>query len=105
MDHPEYQVTVARFVREQGLEAELPVRLLDLASETGELAKAWLSGTRYDQQPFQAGQEWSAELGDVFFSLICLANSSGVNLDAVLTAALDRYQARLSESGDAGSGK
>jgi NTP pyrophosphatase (non-canonical NTP hydrolase) len=102
---PSLQRSVAAFVDEYGLEASVHVRALDLASEVGELAKEILKGTDYGRVPFEAPEGWTAELGDALFALVCLANSTGVNLEAALNAALEKYRQRLALEGDAGSGR
>ena len=104
-ERPEFQRTVANFVVERGIEAPVQARLLDLSSEIGELAKEYLKSTNYDHEPFEKPADgWSDELGDVLFSLICLANSTDVNLTAALQRALKKYEDRLRRGDDAGSG-
>lgn len=95
---------VADFVEEHDLEAPIPARMLDLVSEAGELAKEVLKGTGYGSRSFQTPEGWSQELGDVLFALICLANSTNVELEAALLEALEKYRGRLATGGDAGSG-
>ncbi|MCA1847537.1 MAG: nucleotide pyrophosphohydrolase [Actinobacteria bacterium] len=99
------QRTVASFVEEAGIEAPVEARLLDLVSEVGELSKEALEGTRYGRAPLRPPDGWAGELGDVFFSLICLANSSGVDLEAALDEALGKYRERFALGGDVGSGR
>ena len=98
------QGSVAAFVEEHGLEAPLHARALDLVSEVGELAKEILEGTDYGRAPFEAPEGWTGELGDALFALVCLANSTGVDLEAALNAALEEYRGRLDLRGDARSG-
>ncbi len=98
------QGSVAAFVEEYGLEAPVHARALDLASEVGELAKEVLEGTDYGRAPFEAPEGWTAELGDALFALVCLADSTGVDLEAALVGALEKYRERLALGGDAGSG-
>ncbi len=102
---PAYQLTVAQFVEAHALEAPPAIRLLDLVSEAGEVAKELLTGTRYGREEFRPDAAWAEELADLFFTLVCVANSTGVNLEAALDNALARYAARLAERGDAGSGR
>jgi NTP pyrophosphatase (non-canonical NTP hydrolase) len=103
MPTPEFQNKVALFVQEQQLEMAVAHRLLDLVSEVGELAKEVLIGSRYEQCQFAPKQGWHEELSDVFFSLICLANSTQVNLEEGLNTVLEKYQQRIVRKGDAGS--
>jgi NTP pyrophosphatase (non-canonical NTP hydrolase) len=99
------QRTVASFVEEAGIAAPVEARLLDLVSEVGELSREVLEGTDYGRTPFELPEGWSAELGDVFFALVCLANDTGVDLGAALDGVLDKYRERLAFGGGAGSGR
>lgn len=100
---PDLQQTVATFVADHQLPTGVEARLLDLVSEVGELAKENLTASQYGRQPFAPTSDWAAELGDVAFSLICLANTTNVDLNDALNAALEKYRQRLSQTGNAGS--
>jgi len=100
-----FQKEVAEFTTSLQLEAPVEARVLDLVAEVGELAKELLKAGQYGRQPFQPAEAWSDELGDVFFSLICLANSTGVNLEEALAGALDKYRRRMAAKGEVGSGR
>ena len=97
------QKRVAKFVRTHDLEADVAHRLLDAVSELGEVAKEVLKGSRYGAKRFARTAEFEAELGDVLFSLICLANSTGVDLEAAVIAALKKYGQRIVQSGSPSS--
>ncbi len=99
------QEKVAAFVSAHNLTAPPTARLLDLVSEIGELAKEALRGSEYGRADFAPSPAWAEELGDVYFALLCLANSTGVELTTALEQVLAKYAARLSRHGDAGSGK
>jgi NTP pyrophosphatase (non-canonical NTP hydrolase) len=101
---PAYQSLVAEFVTEHNLDASVETRLLDLLSELGEVAKEALKTSQYGKLEGMQTEEWAAELGDVFFSLVCLANTTGVNLEETLEDTLTKYRQRLESAGDAGSG-
>lgn len=105
MLYPAYQTRVAEFVSAYQLEASVEARLLDLSSEVGELAKEALKTSHYGRAAFAPNAAWAGELADVFFALICLANSTQVNLDEALNGALEKYQTRLAAKGEAGSGE
>ncbi len=104
MELPDFQRTIAKFVEINDIEAPIEVRLLDLVSEVGELAKESLKGTNYGKRHFQPTEQWATELADSFFSLICLANSTNVNLELALEEVLDKYNKRIIKKGDLGSG-
>lgn len=103
MPTPAFQKSVAEFVKKHNLETSVEARLIDMFSEIGELAKEILKGSDYGQVPFTQTQAWEEELADAFFSLLCLANSTDVNLETALEDVLAKYEARLEEKGDAGS--
>jgi NTP pyrophosphatase (non-canonical NTP hydrolase) len=105
MTLPSFQETVARFVSEHQLEAPVEVRMLDLVSEIGEVAKELLKASAYGRRPFQPTDEWAGELADAFFSLICVANSTNVNLEGSLIQALEKYRGRLARKGEVSSGR
>ncbi len=99
------QSRVSRFTAEHNLETSEQARLLDMVSELGEVAKEMLKGSQYGAQPYTQTPAWEEELADVFFSLVCLANTTGVDLETALEKVLAKYAARLNQSGDAGSGR
>ncbi len=88
MHLPSAQDAVLHLVETHRLEVAVPFRLLDLASEVGELAKEALVATSYGRAPFRPTEGWPGELGDALFSLICLANSTGVDLQVGLVLQL-----------------
>ena len=97
------QRRVAEFVARNGLETDVAHRLLDAVSELGEVAKEELKGSRYGAGRFVATKAWQEELGDVVFSLMCVANTTGVDLSEAVERALAKYERRLRKRGEAGS--
>ena len=98
------QREINEFVTEYELDTDPTSRVLDLVSEVGEVAKEVLKGSSYGKKDFAPEREkWVEELGDVLFSLICLANSSNVNLDFALQSVVNKYRDRINMRGDAGS--
>ena len=91
----ELQRQVRDFVAAYDLQTNLQSRLLDWVSEVGEVAKEALKGTQYGSVSFRPTEGWEGELGDAFFSLICVANATGVDLDTALDRALEKYRSRL----------
>lgn len=102
---PAFQQKVADFVDAHDLRTGAEQRLLDLVSELGELAKEALKTTAYGRRPFIPDEKWDDELADVFFSLVCLANSTAVDLEKSLDGALAKYGERLRSRGEASSGR
>lgn len=103
MELRERQQQVAKFVNEHDLDRGSMVWLLDLVAEVGELSNELLQDSQYGDRPLDAGREWMEELGDVLFSLACLANRSGVDLEDALEGALAKYRRRIERTGDPGS--
>jgi NTP pyrophosphatase (non-canonical NTP hydrolase) len=102
---PAFQEVVLEFVDDHHLEIEVPYRMLDLVSELGEVAKEVLKSSHYGITRFMPENRWEEELGDLFFSLICLANSTGVNLEEALNTVLQKYENRLISQENPGSGE
>ena len=96
------QEKVKKFCKENDLESSMEHRVLDLTSEIGELAKEVLKMTDYGSKEFQFREEAKAEIGDVLFSLITVANSLDVDLEESLDLVLEKYKKRL-KKGSAGS--
>jgi NTP pyrophosphatase (non-canonical NTP hydrolase) len=97
------QKQVAEFVSEHRLEADVPHRLLDAVSELGEISKEFLSATNYGSKEFSPTTNWENELGDLLFSIVCIANSTKVNLQHALEGALKKYKERIESGGSAES--
>ena len=68
-----------------------------LMEEVGELAR--LMARLYGEQSFKEGEEadLGMEMADVLFVLLCLANQTGVDLDAALSRAMEKKTRRDSQ--------
>ena len=97
------QKRVAAFVQANEMETDVAHRVLDLASEIGEVAKEVLKSTRYGKTRFKRGENWESELGDILFSTICVANTTNVDLEKALVNVLTKYRRRIQNTKDAGS--
>jgi NTP pyrophosphatase (non-canonical NTP hydrolase) len=98
------QRQIAAFVDNHDLDAPPAYRLLDLASELGELAKDATTSTGYGDDP-DALDLSEDEVGDALFALLALAESVDVDADEALETALDKYERRLEATGEAESGE
>jgi len=97
------QARVAAFLDDHDLHAPPENRVLDLASEVGELAKNVNETTDYGAT---GGADVDRdELGDALFCLLALADELDYDADEALADALAKYETRLDESGSAGSGE
>ncbi len=66
-----------------------------LTEEVGELAR--IMARKYGEQSFKAGEEntdLGNEMADILFVLICLANQTGVDLQAALDKNLEKKSKR-----------
>ncbi|MBP3630152.1 MAG: nucleotide pyrophosphohydrolase [Clostridia bacterium] len=83
----------------------LPVyaRLLDTASELGELAKEYLKSSDYGTQEFEINDDFKLEFGDVLYCLMSLANEVGIDAEEQLEKVLVKYQARIDKKKSMGS--
>jgi len=98
------QKAIADFTEENNLVCSPQSRLLDLLSELGEVSKELLKGSDYGRGELVLPVGWHEEIGDLLFSLICLANESGVDLKDALDCVMEKYKRRL-EKGGVGSGR
>jgi NTP pyrophosphatase (non-canonical NTP hydrolase) len=72
-----------------------PSQMLRIMEEVGELSR--LVNHLFGEKPkkaTEARQELPTEIGDLLFTLICLANSEGVDLQAATESALEKYRQR-----------
>ena len=92
----ELQEKIKKFCKENNMEAPAEHRVLDLASEIGEVAKEILKMTDYGKKPIEKNNKIEEELGDAFYSLITVANYFEVDLEKALDIVLEKYKKRLS---------
>lgn len=89
------QKKVRKFCEENNLDAPIEHRILDLVSEIGELAKEILKMSDYGKKPIEYREEVKAELGDILYVLIILANHFDISLEEALDLVLEKYKKRL----------
>ena len=97
----EQQQRVKDWMARYGLDTDPQVRMLDLSSEVGELAKEVLKSTAYGTRSFTPTASLE-ELGDCLFSLLCLSQCLGLEGEAALGKALEKYEKRFAERGTIG---
>jgi len=90
------QNTVDQWIKENGVRYfnEL-TNLAILTEEVGEVAR--IMARKYGEQSFKESdkdKELSAELADVLFVLVCIANQTGVNLTEALEKSLEKKSIR-----------
>ena len=101
----EMQEKVKELTLKYNLGGDVDVKFIDLTSEVGELGKEILKGNDYGTKKFEKTDNISSELGDVLFSLICVANELNIEMDEALRIVLDKYEKRFEEKSNIGSGR
>lgn len=98
------QDRVAAFVETHDMDADPAYRVLNLAAEVGEIAADAAKSSEYGAAPDDLSVS-EDELGDALFSLLATAEAVGIDAGDALDGSLAKYERRLDESGDAGSGE
>ncbi|WAA12316.1 MazG nucleotide pyrophosphohydrolase domain-containing protein [Fervidibacillus halotolerans] len=99
----EVQRKIKKFTEDKQINSPVEIRILDLASEVGELSKEVLKSTNYGEKEFKKTKGWDNEIGDVLFSIICIANETDTNLEDSLNLVLEKYEKRFASKGNIGS--
>lgn len=97
------QEKVEDFIEEHDLNTRAEFRMLDLISEIGEVAKDANESTDYGKNPDELEIKRD-EIGDVFFSLLALAESLDIDAGEALNEALEKYRGRIKDKGPPSSG-
>lgn len=97
------QEKVNDMIKKYNLESQIEVKFIDLVSEVGELGKEVLRGNEYGKKDFCITDNLESEVGDVFFSLICVANALDIDLNNALESVLKKYNDRFLKKGNIGS--
>ena len=96
---------VSEFNALYGIKHHPIIRVLDLVSELGELSKEFLKDMGYEYGEIETSHDIELEIGDIFYSLISLANEMDLNLENCLNLALEKYARRFELNGDLSSFK
>ena len=91
----EIQEKVNEMIKRYNLESTNEIRFIDLTSEVGELGKEILKGNDYGRKDFCNTDNVESEIGDVLFSLICIANGMNISLEKALENILKKYENRF----------
>lgn len=94
---------VLNFINKTGYTSSTEMRLLDIASEVGEVAKEVLKSSSYGKTDFSITESFIEELGDLYFSLLCLAAENQIDLSKELDKILAKYNRRIEERNSMGS--
>lgn len=97
------QQQVAAFLETHDLHAPPAYRLLDLVAEVGELAADAAASSDYGAEPAELTLT-EAEVGDALFALLAVADQQEIDAGVALQTALDKYDRRIEQTDDPGSG-
>lgn len=84
-----------------GLKPE--IRMLDIASEAGELSKEVIKSTSYGERPFRVTNGLEMELGDLLYSTISFALETGIDPNEAVEKVINKYENRMNAKGNIGS--
>ena len=91
------QKKVKLFCEKNELNSPIEHRVLDTMSELGEVAKEVLKMSNYGKRPVKYNNKLKMELGDVFYSIITIANAFAIDLDEALNKVLEKYEQRMAK--------
>lgn len=97
------QKRIKKYCEENNLESPPLYRLLDVMSELGEVSKEVLEISKYGRKPIQCNENLKSEIGDLFYSLITLANSFDIDLEDCLNISFEKLKKRMKEKGSPSS--
>ena len=70
-------------------------RMMDVASEVGELSKEVLKSTRYGRNEFTMTPEFEEEYGDVLYSLLSMGIENGIDIEANIKKMIKKMNSRF----------
>lgn len=97
------QERVAEFIEENDMQAPPEFRILDFISEAGEIVKDAVKTADYGESREDLSVK-EDEIGDVLFALMALSDSLDIDAEEAFERAMEKYEDRIDEKGDAGSG-
>lgn len=97
------QEEVSIFMSQYDLDIKPEYRALDVAAEMGEVASQMLADSGYGDRAIRGTDDLEDEIGDLYFSLIALANRLNIDLDMALEDALEKYERRIEQGSNPSS--
>jgi len=96
--------SIADFLDRHEMTCGIEQRLLDIASELGEVGKEVLKSSDYGKTRVVITPNLREEIGDLLFSVQALAVECGLDPETELQQALRKYETRAEAKGHIGSG-
>ncbi|QKQ98792.1 nucleotide pyrophosphohydrolase [Candidatus Nanohaloarchaea archaeon] len=99
----EQQNRVSEFLEENDMQAPPEFRIMDFISEAGEIVKDAVKTADYGEarEDLKVKED---EIGDVLFSILAVADALDIDAEKAFESAMEKYEERIAEKGDAGSG-
>jgi len=99
----EQQRKVSGFLENNDMQAPPEFRIMDFVSEAGEIVKDAVKTADYGEarEELEVKED---EIGDVIFSILAVADSLKIDAEEAFNEALEKYEKRIDEGGDPGSG-
>jgi NTP pyrophosphatase (non-canonical NTP hydrolase) len=91
----QFQEKVKKFMDQNNMNNPVENRMLDLFDEIGEVSKEINKMSEYGTKKPEFRAEIVMELGDVFYSLITVANFYDIDLLKSLDMAIEKYEKRI----------
>jgi NTP pyrophosphatase (non-canonical NTP hydrolase) len=70
-------------------------RMMDLASEVGELSKEVLKSTQYGKKEFVMTSEFKEEYGDVLYAILCMGIENGIDIEDNFNKMINKMNGRF----------
>jgi hypothetical protein len=91
------QRVVAESADAADLHAPVPTLLLELQSLLGALTASATANTERGRRPFRPGTDWPMRLGELAYGAYLLADQTGVDVAAAVTATADQVRQRANQ--------
>jgi hypothetical protein len=98
-DRADLAQVVAHSADTAGLHAPVPTLLLELQTLLGGLAATVAAGSERGRRPFRPGPDWPDRLGQLAYGVYLLADQTGVDLGAAVTATAGTVGAPVQQHG------
>jgi hypothetical protein len=92
------QQLVAHSSDASGLHATAPALLIELQTQLGILAATATRATERGRRPFRPTGDWAGRLGELAYGVYLLADQTGVDIEAEITAVAALQQQRAEQS-------
>lgn len=79
------------------------IRIHDIVSEVGELAKEVIKAQDYGQKTFAVTKDLFLEYGDVLYSLLSFGIENNIDIEDSLEQVINKYKARFANKKHIGS--